>query len=228
MGSLSLAVMPRYGNYRRYNSRRVAYGAARRKQAERTGDYTQEWAYFLFVWIVIMLIVVGICVYLWSARPVIPAWGYPAISIAAVACIGVVVYLAARTASSARAAAESREAIPGTWEHAEVLARDWLLSLGEHDARLGPGRQDGGVDVESSHYVVQVKHWQANVGGPAVRQIFGVATARGKVAIVVALSGYTRDAEAFATQAGVALFSYASGQIRASNADAVQVLRAHQ
>lgn len=111
---------------------------------------------------------------------------------------------------------------PSSWREAEHDVCRWLKTIGEADATVGQGRQDGGVDVESSRFVVQVKDWRSNVSGPAIRQIFGVAAARGKSAVVVA-SGYTQDAFRFAQQAGVALFTYQSGAIQPVNHHARQI-----
>ena len=107
---------------------------------------------------------------------------------------------------------------PATWRDAEHMTCQWLRDkLGETSAQVGRGHRDGGVDVESARFVVQVKDWEGNVGGPAVRQIFGVAAARGKTALVVAKSGYTVDALRFADQAGVGLYSYRRGTIEPVN-----------
>lgn len=103
------------------------------------------------------------------------------------------------------------------WRQMEHTVCAWLQSLGELDARVGVGTGDGGVDVESSRYVVQVKHWNGNVGGPAVRQIAGVAFSRGKQGVVVAHNGYTRDAITFSEQGHVALFEYPTGELRPVN-----------
>lgn len=219
--------MSRYRPYRRYASRRSAQSWSRTfSDAERTGDYTPVWGAFFALAGVLAASAIGVGVYLYIRTPVVPAWAYPVVTITAVILVIIAVVLGVGTFLSSRAAAEQRKAIPGTWQYAEVMTREWLVMLGERDARVGPGTHDGGVDVESSRFVVQVKHWQANVGGPAVRQIFGVAAARGKTAVVVALSGFTRDAESFAEEAGVALFSYASGEIRPTNRPAFRMVRA--
>lgn len=103
---------------------------------------------------------------------------------------------------------------PGHWREAELRTAAWLTSRGEAGVRTGSGIKDGGVDVETQGYVVQVKDWVGNVGGPAVRQIHGVAAARNKRAMVVARSGFTADAIRFARDAGVELYVFGSGAYR--------------
>lgn len=101
-----------------------------------------------------------------------------------------------------------------TWREAEKGVADWLSANGERNVRVGAGSHDGGVDVETDRWVVQVKHWSAKVGAADVRQIFGVATARGKHAMVVTMNGFTADARMFARDAGVALYLYRTGQFQ--------------
>lgn len=101
-----------------------------------------------------------------------------------------------------------------SWRDAEHATAQWLAGRGETGIRVGAGTRDGGVDVETSRYVVQVKDWAGNVGGPAVRQIHGVAAARGKRAMMVARAGFTRDAVSFARMAGVELWVFGGGVFR--------------
>ena len=93
-----------------------------------------------------------------------------------------------------------------SWRAAEEDTARWLLgrSAGVH---LGSGSRDGGVDVNSNDYVVQVKRQKGNVGAPVVRQIHGVAAVSGKTGVVVSHgSGFTPEAIRFAQQAGVELY----------------------
>lgn len=131
----------------------------------------------------------------------------------------VIVALGNRMAAgdAARAVSEITSPTPRaqrSWRDAEHGAASWLRSRGEVGIRVGAGTRDGGVDVESNRYVVQVKDWKGNVGGPAVRQIAGVAAARGKTGVVVARNGFTADAIAFARQAGVELYVAGDGYRR--------------
>jgi hypothetical protein len=223
---------PYRSRYRYYASRRASNDWDQQlARARRTGDYSEIWASFFGVVMVLALAMIGLYAFLQygpaTYTSYYPDWTHPLSIGLAIALVLIAVWLAVGWGFSRRAAANRLEAMPGTWEYAEVVTRDWLIGLGERDARRGPGRHDGGVDVESSRYVVQVKHWETNVGGPAVRQIFGVAAARRKIAIVVAKSGYTRDAQSFADTAGVGLFSYESGVIRPVNHMADRILRMH-
>lgn len=87
----------------------------------------------------------------------------------------------------------------------EYCAR-WLRSIGWEDAKVTRYSQDGGVDVVTSMHVVQCKHYDGGyIGAPAVREIFGVATAEAKKAVVITSGRFTTQASAFAEQAEVAL-----------------------
>lgn len=87
----------------------------------------------------------------------------------------------------------------------EYCAR-WLHSVGWEDAKATRYSQDGGVDVVTGMHVVQCKHFDGgSVGAPAVREIFGVASAESKTAVVITSGRFTAQALAFAAQAGVAL-----------------------
>ena len=110
------------------------------------------------------------------------------------------------------------------WREAERRVYEWLVRQGE-DAQLGQGTRDGGIDVESSRLVVQVKHWKNRATGPSVQQIRGVAASKDKLGVVVALSGFTADAVTFANEAGVALFDYSSGYPEPVNARAKMLFR---
>lgn len=112
----------------------------------------------------------------------------------------IVVIWFGRDASSTSAAGPA-----GSWRAYEHRVAQALRTEGESNVRVGKGRGDGGVDVETARLVVQVKDWSGKVGAPAVQQIAGVAAARGKKAVVVSRSGFTPAAKQFARQAGVSL-----------------------
>lgn len=95
-----------------------------------------------------------------------------------------------------------------TARDAELVARDWLRYWGQVDAFHVGGSGDMGVDVESLDYVVQVKAMMASVGRPVVQQTYGVATHRGKRALVFSLGGFTDEAVEWAGEAGVGLFEF--------------------
>lgn len=92
---------------------------------------------------------------------------------------------------------------------AEHLACAWMKYLGAEDAVVTPERRDGGVDVRSRDYVVQVKNFQSeSVGVPLIRQLNGIAAPEGRRAVFFSSSGYSRDATAFAREVGMALFIF--------------------
>lgn len=97
-----------------------------------------------------------------------------------------------------------------TPEQAEEFSAAWLRSLGFRDATVTRFSRDGGVDVSSQVLVAQVKHQLSPVGVKAIRELFGVASHEKKIPVFFALSGYTSDAIAFASNAGMPLVQYSN------------------
>lgn len=95
-----------------------------------------------------------------------------------------------------------------THQQAEYLAALWMKHLGETDAKVSQATRDGGIDVESAHFVVEVKHHAAAIGPVPVRALAGVAYSKKKVGAFFSRSGYSKDAMKFALDAGVLLFKY--------------------
>jgi len=93
-------------------------------------------------------------------------------------------------------------------EGAERLVAHWLRFLGVSDAEATRFAKDGGVDVESGDFVVQVKHQQGNVTSKDVQAIAGIAAASSRKALFFTSSSYTRDAATFADLANVGLFQF--------------------
>lgn len=87
----------------------------------------------------------------------------------------------------------------------EEYCSRFLRSVGYTSAKTTRFNHDGGIDVESDELVVQCKHYQGSVGVEVVRAIFGVASHRGKTAVVVTSGSFTRDAQKEASKFGVAL-----------------------
>lgn len=111
------------------------------------------------------------------------------------------------------------------WRHAEIATAEWLRAQGVIDAQPTRHTRDGGEDVTSARYAAQTKHWKANVGARDIREIFGVASAGRKQAMVFTRTGYTRDALEFAEDAGVALFVYSEDwEVTAASSSAKQLL----
>lgn len=95
-----------------------------------------------------------------------------------------------------------------TFQQAEELAAQWMRHLGASDAAVTQATRDGGFDVESSHFVVEVKHRSTAMGPSFVREIFGVAQAKRKRAVFFSRGGYTKEAIRFGRDTGVLLFVY--------------------
>jgi hypothetical protein len=91
---------------------------------------------------------------------------------------------------------------------AEHFAQRVMLFLGEPDSKVTRQSNDGGVDVLTRHFVVQVKHQTAPIGPAIVRETHGVAVAMGRTAVVMARTGFTPGAINFANEVGILLFSY--------------------
>ena len=93
------------------------------------------------------------------------------------------------------------------WSDAEELARDYLIWLGHKGVRCTGAGADGGVDVESSSLVGQVKMHNRPTGRPEIQRLFGIAAAEKKHACFFAMA-FSADAKAWAEKAGVALFQF--------------------
>ena len=93
------------------------------------------------------------------------------------------------------------------WSDAEELARDYLIWLGHKGVRCTGAGADGGVDVESSSLVGQVKMHNKPTGRPEIQRLFGIAAAEKKHACFFAMA-FSADAKAWAEKAGVALFQF--------------------
>lgn len=95
-----------------------------------------------------------------------------------------------------------------TPRQAERLAALWMQHMGESDALVSQATRDGGIDVESSNFVAEVKHHAKPIGPVPVRSLHGVAKARGKVGVFFSRRGYTASSVEFAREAGLLLFTY--------------------
>lgn len=94
--------------------------------------------------------------------------------------------------------------ITSDWAEAEHLAAAALVSMGFADARVtGPGT-DGGVDVRGRTVVAQVKYLGTPVGRPVLQQLIGAAG--GARPVCFSRNGFTKQASAYAQEAGIALF----------------------
>lgn len=90
-----------------------------------------------------------------------------------------------------------------SWAQFEQLVGEAYRRHGWRVVETGQGGADGGIDLlmqrKGQRCMVQVKHWQARVGAPVVREMFGLMVHhRAQRVAVVALGGFTTEAVAFA------------------------------
>lgn len=95
-----------------------------------------------------------------------------------------------------------------THQEAEALAARWMRHLGDLDAVVSQPTRDGGIDVESSRFVAEVKHHAMPIGPAPVRALFGVAASKKKEAAFFSRKGYTKAAAEFGRSTGTLLFVY--------------------
>ncbi|MGW5670130.1 restriction endonuclease [Micromonospora sp. NPDC003776] len=119
------------------------------------------------------------------------------------------------------------ESILSDYREAEKLAAAWLRRFGYKDAEITPVGQDGGIDVAARGAVAQVKLWHTKrVGISEVQRLAGL-TKPGQRPFFFARSGYTRQAEEWASDPAhrVALFELeGDGNLRAANFTALRTL----
>jgi tetratricopeptide (TPR) repeat protein len=103
-------------------------------------------------------------------------------------------------------------------KHAEQNARDWMEYWGWSDARVTPDGPDGGVDVESSEAIAQVKMEGKPIGRPPLQALYGLGIHQKKTALFFSLSGYTSQAIEWADEVDMPLFAFDfQGTPRAAN-----------
>lgn len=91
---------------------------------------------------------------------------------------------------------------------AELWVADALRWLGEHDVEVTRQSADGGVDVMSARLAVSVKHYSGAVPVEEIREIFGVAAATRRRAVLWTSGTLTEQARQFADLAPVAIVTY--------------------
>ena len=111
---------------------------------------------------------------------------------------------------------------------AEALAAQWMRTLGARDVEVTRFRGDGGVDVTSSKYIAQVKHFSSNVGVAPVRELSGVVRVDGRRGLFFTTFGYAKGAIEFANLSGIGLFQmdHRGGRLTAVN-DIAKALQTH-
>lgn len=95
-----------------------------------------------------------------------------------------------------------------THEEAEHLVCSWMKYLGEIDARVTRFVGDGGIDIESMGFVVQVKNYKGSVPVADIRSLQGVASADGRKPIFFTSGSFTKEGEKFATSVKMPLIRY--------------------
>lgn len=91
---------------------------------------------------------------------------------------------------------------------AEEAARAWMVANGWSDATLTNDGADGGVDVHATGVVAQVKAEVRPIGRPPIQAIRGIAAYEDATALFFSIGGYTAEALAWGTDAGVAMFGF--------------------
>lgn len=92
------------------------------------------------------------------------------------------------------------------WQDAEIAAARWLRKAGCRRVSLTGGSADGGIDVITAEWAVQVKHTAKRVGRPAVQQLVGAALTLDRLPALFSTSGFSAPACAYAIEHQVALF----------------------
>lgn len=98
-----------------------------------------------------------------------------------------------------------RRVVDRDWQQVERDTATWLRTVGCRQVALTTAGADGGVDVLTSEWAVQVKHTERRVGRPAVQQIVGAALHVERRPAVVSTSGFTSPAVEYAVEHDVAL-----------------------
>lgn len=108
-----------------------------------------------------------------------------------------------------------------TPQEAEQLAADWMRHLGEASAAVTRFVGDGGIDVQGTFFLAQVKHFAGRVAVAAIREFAGVVAAdpRRRNGLFFTATGYGTGAIDFANRTGIALFTYdsAAGTLHPNN-----------
>ena len=112
-----------------------------------------------------------------------------------------------------------------TWQDAEHNAAIWMQRWGYSDAQVTAGGADGGIDVDSTHAVAQVKFKAQQVGGPDVQRLAGAGFSHpGKQLIFFTGTSYSSQAYQASELANVALFTYElNGDVAPANAMAAYI-----
>lgn len=104
-------------------------------------------------------------------------------------------------------------------EGAERLVTAWMRHLGALDAETTRVVGDGGIDVVSEKFVVQVKNYAGSIAVVDVRALYGVAVAEGKHPLMFTSGTMTVEGLAFANRVRMAALQYSAedGTLRGLN-----------
>lgn len=95
-------------------------------------------------------------------------------------------------------------------EGAERLVTAWMRHLGALDAETTRVAGDGGIDVVSEKFIVQVKNYAGSIAVVDVRALYGVAAAEGKHPLMFTSGTITVEGLAFANRVGMAALKYSA------------------
>lgn len=110
------------------------------------------------------------------------------------------------------------------WRDAETATARWLRKAGCRRVGLTANSADGGIDVLTANWAVQVKHTSKRVGRPAVQQLVGAALDVDRAPALFSTSGFTAPGIAYAEQHDVALLELRlDGSARRVNAPARKI-----
>lgn len=116
-----------------------------------------------------------------------------------------------------------------TWHDAEIFAVSVLRAWGYPDAALTTSGADGGIDIQGTHVVGQVKHRSAPTGRPDIQRLYGARGIGTQDLVFFSRSGYSPEAIDYAQVHDVALFSYSdAGQVTAHTRTADQMMPADE
>ncbi|MEV8265164.1 restriction endonuclease [Microbacterium sp. NPDC077057] len=111
---------------------------------------------------------------------------------------------------------------------AEIWIRDWMIHMGAEGASATQYVGDGGIDVESAHFIAQVKHYTGSVGVGEIREHIGVAAVdeRKRRPLFFTSGTYSAGGIDAADRAQMPLFTYSveSGRVLPVNAHAEMLL----
>lgn len=112
-------------------------------------------------------------------------------------------------------------------EGAEYLVAQWMIWLGVFDAQATKFVGDGGIDVESSVFIAQVKNFAGYVGVADIRELKGVSAVDGRIPLFFTSGEYSKGADDWSQKAGVHLFQYDAkvGVLRPKNKLAEKAMR---